>query len=1615
MKNYLYLFLVLLASPLLTSSTARINDGPLDPSKDPARGAKISAVKVGSLSNARVALADCPSPYEEKNGLVVIETENLTLVPGWQKRTTESNYTGSGYITWVNAENFATPGVGVIETTIKITKAGKYTFQWRSKVGQGTAGNEHNDSWLRFPDASDFYAEKNGLIVYPKGTGKTPVAFGAGGDGWFKIFYNAAGLVWAWNSFANDEDGMPVKVEFNTPGVYKLQISARASYHLIDRIVLFHSTVSQSTAQSLTNAETTSECATPGNSAPVVTAQIPDQSATIGANLSYTVPANTFTDIDDDAITYSASLSNNAALPAWLSFNAGTRTFSGIAPANTAPITIKVLASDGKGGSASDEFVLSFVNSTTNTVPVLTAVGSKTVTINKPLTFTAQATDSDAGQSLTYSLSGPAQATINPSTGVFSWTPTALGNYSVAIKVTDNGTPALTAQEVITVSVVPPVSQQSVVSFSLINSNNDQEIKLLANGDRLNLATIGTRNLNIRVNTNPSPVGSVRMVLTGAQSRTQTDNGLPYALFGDTNGDFKNWTPTVGSYTLTATPYVGTAATDTAGTPLTISFSVIDQAPRPPVVANAIPDQHATANLNFNFAFEAGAFTDPDGDALTYSASLEDNSALPEWLTFTSATRTFNGTPPAESPEGIAVKVTANDGQGGTVSDSFVITIAPPVVTGSWQNIIPNTGKPTARFENGYVQAGDRFYLIGGRGIKPVQVYNPITKVWTNAAATPVDMHHFQAVTIDGLIYVVGALSGNFPQEPVVNQVHIYDPKANKWFLGPDIPVDRRRGTAGVVVYNKKIYIVGGNTKGHNNGYVAWFDEYDPSTGIWRTLPDAPHARDHFQAVIHENKLYAAAGRRSSANTNQTFSLTVPEVDVYDFTTGQWSTLPNPIPTQRAGTTAVALDGELVVIGGESVLPTAHGETEAMNFGTGIWKKLANMQKGRHATQAIVNNGGIYVAAGSGAQGSSAISEQEVYFKGEATTPTVTTITPSSLSDDAGSSKVLDPVPVNGKRTSVIKLSNTTGNQAIVVTSATFSESEFKVDRPVPFVVAPGETVELPISFNPLSEGFKQSTLAIRGSGNDINIVILCDATAANKPPVLAEISSKTVTLGQTLNFTAQATDPDADQSLTYSVAGAASASINANTGAFSWTPTATGSFSLTVTATDNGNPALSDKKVFTVTVPQAVVSFSLMNATNDQEIKVLANGETINLATVGSRNLNIRVNTNAGVGSVGMVLSGKQSRTQTDNGAPFALFGDTNGDFKNWTPTTGNYTLTATPYTGSNATGSAGTPLTVSFTVTDQAPTNAAPVARAGADQTLTLPANSVTLDGSTSSDANGTITAYNWTQQSGPSTATLSNSSAVSLTASGLVAGTYVFRLTVTDNQGATGFDDVAVTVNAAAAAQQVVSLSLMNANDEQEILTLANGQTLNLATIGRNLNIRANTNPSPVGSVRMVLSGRQSRTQTETGFPYALFGDVNGNYNSWTPLVGTYTLTVTPYTGAGATGTVGTPLTVTFTVVDEAVGGRLSVFENAETPGLSIKTYPNPFTKSFTLQVKGREGKTPVVIYDSYGRVVLQLEDAGAEQQIHLGNEFVPGLYVIQVGKGKQAKRYKLVKGQ
>jgi hypothetical protein len=93
--------------------------------------------------------------------------------------------------------------------------------------------------------------------------------------------------------------------------------------------------------------------------APTVTVQTPGQNWQEGKSFSLALPPNTFTDPQGQALSYAASQSNGQALPAWLTFNAKSETFSGTAPGTAQNLTIKLTATDTSGLAASETFAAS--------------------------------------------------------------------------------------------------------------------------------------------------------------------------------------------------------------------------------------------------------------------------------------------------------------------------------------------------------------------------------------------------------------------------------------------------------------------------------------------------------------------------------------------------------------------------------------------------------------------------------------------------------------------------------------------------------------------------------------------------------------------------------------------------------------------------------------------------------------------------------------------------------------------------------------------------------------------------------------------------------------------------------------------------------------------------------------------------------------------------------------------------------------------------------------------------------------------------------------------------------------------------------------------------------
>ncbi|MEA5256482.1 kelch repeat-containing protein [Arcicella aquatica] len=289
----------------------------------------------------------------------------------------------------------------------------------------------------------------------------------------------------------------------------------------------------------------------------------------------------------------------------------------------------------------------------------------------------------------------------------------------------------------------------------------------------------------------------------------------------------------------------------------------------------------------------------------------------------------------------------------------------------TWEIIQP-VNTCTKRSENTLAAVGDKLVLFGGRNVKATEVYDINTKTWTKVADAPLEIHHLQAVTYHNEVYVMGALTGQYPHETPIPNIYIFNIEKGEWRKGPEIPTDRLRGSAGCVVYKNKIYLVCGIQDGHWDGHVAWLDEYNPQNNTWRKLADAPHVRDHVSVAVIKDKLYLAGGRRSTAKINKVLELTEPAVDVYDFKQNSWKILPENLnlPTQRAGNSAVALGNKLLIIGGESPAQVpAHSDVEAFDVDKQTWGKFPSLNQGRHGTGAVVVKGKVYTIAGSGNRG----------------------------------------------------------------------------------------------------------------------------------------------------------------------------------------------------------------------------------------------------------------------------------------------------------------------------------------------------------------------------------------------------------------------------------------------------------------------------------------------------------------------------------------------------------------------------------------------------------------------------------------------------------------------
>ncbi len=407
------------------------------------------------------------------------------------------------------------------------------------------------------------------------------------------------------------------------------------------------------------------------NRPPVVANAITDQTIDEDSAFSFIVPANTFDDADTgDTLTYTATLADGSVLPAWLGFNAATREFSG-SPTNddVGTLNVRVTATDGSGERAYDDFALEVLN--TNDSPmVANAIIDQAVNEDSEFDFVVPSDafeDVDIGDALGYSAALedgselPQWLSFDAVARRFTGTPgnADVGTVDVRVRATDSGGEHASDSFRLTVVNVndAPVAGNDVIAVqadgvpdlvpfaTLLMNDSDIDV-----GDFLSL-TAATASLAGAPVSIDAAAGTVvydagELFRTLAQGQSAAD-AFDY-MVKDLSGE------------------VSTAT-------VSVTVNGVNDAP---VVATAIADQVALEDNLFSLQLLPDAFSDVDaGDVLSYGASLPDGSALPVWLDFDAATRTFSGVPAYAEAGAITIRVTAKDFLGLSVADDFDLEV----------------------------------------------------------------------------------------------------------------------------------------------------------------------------------------------------------------------------------------------------------------------------------------------------------------------------------------------------------------------------------------------------------------------------------------------------------------------------------------------------------------------------------------------------------------------------------------------------------------------------------------------------------------------------------------------------------------------------------------------------------------------------------------------------------------------------------------------------------------------------------------------------------------------------------------------------------------------------
>jgi hypothetical protein len=329
---------------------------------------------------------------------------------------------------------------------------------------------------------------------------------------------------------------------------------------------------------------------------------------------------------------------------------------------STNAISIVVTDNSSPPLGVTNTFTVVVNNTVSNNPPLLSPISNRTVAAGTTVIFTNLASDPNPADTLTFSLNpgAPPAASVHPVTGVFSWTTANTDTnavHSITVKVTDNGTPPLSATAGFSVTVLPPPPpNHSPLLFPVDNTS----------------ARIGTALTFTNLAYDQDPQDTLTFSL---------DPGAPVgAAITPVSGVF-HWIPTDGDSNMTR--YITIRVTDDGQPPksasATFSVMVLPRLSNNPPVISPIANRTVHAGTAITFTNSA---SDPDpGDDLSFSL---DNAAPPS-ADIDVLTGVFTWTPSAadnNTTNSITVQVTDDGDPPLSASAAFSVVVRPQPLLG---------------------------------------------------------------------------------------------------------------------------------------------------------------------------------------------------------------------------------------------------------------------------------------------------------------------------------------------------------------------------------------------------------------------------------------------------------------------------------------------------------------------------------------------------------------------------------------------------------------------------------------------------------------------------------------------------------------------------------------------------------------------------------------------------------------------------------------------------------------------------------------------------------------------------------------------------------------------